>query len=84
MSFPMVPLFEVVGPTDNPYPGTFCLPQVPLPKGVNVKVGDKATIQVVEAANHGGALYNVRRSSLSPCQRNDLDWEEIRQGGTDL
>ncbi len=27
-SFSMVPRFEIVGSSDNPYPGTFCLPQV--------------------------------------------------------
>ncbi|KAH9210747.1 hypothetical protein DL95DRAFT_370494 [Leptodontidium sp. 2 PMI_412] len=58
MSFPMVSRFEIVGPSQNPYPGTFCLPQVPLPTNVNIKVGDLATIQVVETARHGGALYN--------------------------
>ena len=59
MSFPMVPIFEIVGSSDNPYPGTFCLPQVPLPVNVTVNIGDLATIQVVETAIHGGALYNV-------------------------
>jgi hypothetical protein len=58
-SFPMLPPFQIDGPSDNPYPGTFCLPQVPLPLNVIVNVGDEATIQVVETAVHGGALYNV-------------------------
>ena len=58
MSFPMVPLFQIVGPSKNPYPGTFCLPQVPLPAGANVKIGDNATIQVIETAIHGAALYS--------------------------
>ncbi|KAG0646105.1 hypothetical protein D0Z07_8168 [Hyphodiscus hymeniophilus] len=58
MSFPMVPTFEIIGPSNNPYPGSFCLPQVPLPANVTVNVGDLATIQVVETAVHGGALYN--------------------------
>ncbi|KAG9241848.1 hypothetical protein BJ878DRAFT_544825 [Calycina marina] len=58
MSFPMVPVFQIVGPSKNPYPGTFCLPQVPLPAGANVKIGDNATIQVVETAIHGAALYS--------------------------
>jgi len=58
MSFPMVPLFQIVGPSKAPYPGTFCLPQVPLPQGANVKIGDNATIQVVETAIHGAALYS--------------------------
>lgn len=59
MSLPMVPPFQITGPTVAPYPGTFCLPQVPLPANISVKVGDNATIQVVEAARHGAVLYNV-------------------------
>ena len=60
MSNPMIKPFQIGGPTNLPYPGTFCLPQVPLPQGWTVKVGDNATIQVVLAAKHGAALYNVR------------------------
>jgi len=60
MSFPMVPVFQIVGPSKNPYPGTFCLPQVPLPANTTVKVGDNATIQVVETAVHGASLFSVR------------------------
>lgn len=60
MSNPMVPPFQIVGPSKNEWPGTFCLPQVPLPVNASVKVGDNATIQVVETAVHGAALYNVR------------------------
>ena len=59
MSNPMVPAFQIVGPTRDPYPGTFCLPQVPLPANASVKVGDNATIQIIETAVHGAALYNV-------------------------
>lgn len=59
MSHPMVPPFQIVGPTNDPYPGTICLPQVLLPEGVSPKVGDLATIQVIETAKHGAALYNV-------------------------
>jgi len=59
MSFPMVPVFQIVGPSKNPYPGTFCLPQVPLPANITVNVGDNATIQVVETAIHGASLFNV-------------------------
>ncbi|KAK4096366.1 hypothetical protein N658DRAFT_436265 [Parathielavia hyrcaniae] len=58
MSFPMVPPFQILGPTKNPYPGTVCLPQVPLPVNASVKAGDLATIQVVELAVHGAALYS--------------------------
>jgi hypothetical protein len=59
MSFPMVPVFQITGPNKNPYPGTFCLPQVPLPANTTVNVGDNATIQIVETAIHGAALFNV-------------------------
>jgi hypothetical protein len=59
MSHPMVKPFQIVGPTNNPYPGTICLPQIPLPPDTSVNVGDHATIQVVEAAQHGAALFNV-------------------------
>jgi len=58
MSFPMVPVFQITGPSKGPYPGTFCLPQVPLPANTTVNVGDNATIQVVEVAVHGAALFN--------------------------
>lgn len=46
------------GPTGAPYPGTFCLPQLPMPAGLKVNVGDNATIQVIETALHGAALFN--------------------------
>jgi len=58
LSFPMVPVFQLVGPSKNPYPGTVCLPQVPLPANITVQAGDNATIQVVETAIHGAALYS--------------------------
>lgn len=58
MSHIMVPPFQITGPSDLPYPGTFCLPQVPLPSGITVKVGDHATIQVIETAQHGASLFN--------------------------
>ncbi|KAL2024266.1 hypothetical protein VTK56DRAFT_9422 [Thermocarpiscus australiensis] len=58
MSNPMVPPFQILGPSKNPYPGTVCLPQVPLPVNATVKPGDNATIQLVETAVHGAALYS--------------------------
>lgn len=66
MSFNMVPAFQIVGPTKDPYPGTFCLPQVPLPANTTVQPGDKATIQIIETAVHGAALYNVRHHLSIP------------------
>lgn len=60
MSHPMMPPFQILGPTKNPYPGTVCLPQVPLPDDApQVKAGDNATIQLVELAVHGASLYSV-------------------------
>lgn len=59
MSNPMVPPFQIIGPSRERYNGAFCLPQVPLPAHAPAfKVGDNATIQVVETAIHGAALYN--------------------------
>ena len=56
----MQPIFEIVGPSNELYPGSICLPQVPLPVNYTAKIGDNATIQVIETAQHGAALYNVR------------------------
>ncbi|PGH16279.1 hypothetical protein AJ79_01818 [Helicocarpus griseus UAMH5409] len=59
MSHPLISPFQLVGPTKDEYPGTFCLPQVPIPKHLDfLKVGDNATIQIIETALHGAALYN--------------------------
>ena len=58
-SSPMVPVFQIIGPKKEMYEGTFCLPQVPLPVNASVKVGDNATIQIIETAIHGAALFNV-------------------------
>lgn len=60
MSNSMVAPFQLLGPSKNPYPGTICLPQVPLPANTVVKAGDLATIQVVELAAHGASLFSVR------------------------
>lgn len=57
-SFVMQNGLNIVGPSREPWPGTFCLPQVPLPAGLQVDVGDNATIQIIETALHGAALYN--------------------------
>ena len=57
----MHPIFQLVGPSKDPYPGSFCLPFVPLPVNASVKVGDNATIQVIQVALHGASLYNVSR-----------------------
>lgn len=75
-SFIMQPTFQIVGPTNEEYPGQgICFPQVPLPANVTVKEGDNATIQVVENAKHGAALYNVRISHL-PYQWCTTKWKD--------
>jgi hypothetical protein len=66
MSHTVLGPFQITGPSNNPYPGTFCLPQVPLPANISVKPGDLATIQVVEAAKHGAGLFNVCSTSHKP------------------
>lgn len=58
-SVPLAARFEIEGPTDYPYPGTICLSQLPIPEGFEVKVGDHATIQVIETALHGASMYSV-------------------------
>jgi len=58
MSNVMLSGVQIIGPTNQPYPGTFCFPQVPLPANTTVKVGDNATIQLIETAVHGAGLYN--------------------------
>ncbi|KAH7358709.1 hypothetical protein B0T11DRAFT_330471 [Plectosphaerella cucumerina] len=57
-SSPLTTPFQILGPSKNPYPGTVCLPQLAMPKNVTVKAGDNATIQVIELAMHGAALYS--------------------------
>ena len=74
MSLPMTPVFEITGPSKQAYAGGFCIPQVPLPAGVTPNIGDNATIQVVEAAVHGAALYSVSLLS-NPGQDQLVDWE---------
>lgn len=69
MSHPMLAPIQIIGPSSEPYPGTFCLPQVPLPANITVNVGDHATIQVIETAIHGAALYNVGPAIYHPHAR---------------
>lgn len=59
MSHILVPPFQILGPTNDEYPGQFCLPQVPMPVNVTLSPGDKVTLQVIEVAQHGASLYNV-------------------------
>lgn len=51
-----ITLVEPFNQTSN---GTFCFPHVTLPADLEVKEGDKATIQVIQLGESGSALYNV-------------------------
>ncbi|MCJ1429354.1 hypothetical protein MMC29_007267 [Sticta canariensis] len=57
-SLPMQSVFQILGPTNVLYNGSFCLPQVALPVNFTAVIGNNATIQVIETAQHGAALYN--------------------------
>jgi hypothetical protein len=59
MDIPILPLIQIVGPSNNPYPGTMCFPNVSVPADTGVKVGDNATIQVILTAQHGASLFSV-------------------------
>jgi hypothetical protein len=65
MSHPVVKAFQIDGPSNDAFEGTICLPQVPLPENISFQIGDNITIQVIELAQHGAAIYNV--SPLSDC-----------------
>ncbi|KAF2162821.1 hypothetical protein M409DRAFT_57883 [Zasmidium cellare ATCC 36951] len=57
-SHPVVPPFQITGPNNSEYNGQFCLPQVRMPANLSLAVGDNITIQVIETAQHGAALYS--------------------------
>lgn len=59
MSHPVVPPFQITGPSNQEYDGQFCIPQVGMPANLSLQVGDNITIQVIETAQHGAALYSV-------------------------
>lgn len=61
-SHPVVPPFEITGPNNSYYPGQFCLPQVRMPANLSLAIGQNITIQVIETAQHGAALYSVSYS----------------------
>jgi len=58
MSHPIHPVFSIQGPNNQEYPGQFCIPQLGMPPNLDLQVGDNITIQVVELAQHGAALYS--------------------------
>ncbi len=62
-SLPMQTIFAIVGPQNTIYNGSICIPQVPLPVNYTAVVGANATIQIIEAAQHGAALYNVSQGN---------------------
>lgn len=62
-SHPVVPPFQILGPNNSYYPGQVCLPQVRMPANLSLAAGDLISIQVIETAQHGAALYSVRSVS---------------------
>ncbi|KAH8726566.1 hypothetical protein GQ44DRAFT_738974 [Phaeosphaeriaceae sp. PMI808] len=76
-SHAMLPGFSISGPSNSQYEGSFCLPQVPLPAGYQPNVGDNATIQVIELAQHGAALYNC--ADITFADVNDKDIPEVNK-----
>ncbi|KAL1311597.1 hypothetical protein AAFC00_001710 [Neodothiora populina] len=65
MSHNVVPAFSIRGPINQQYDGTICLPQVPLVPNVTFSIGDNLTIQVIELAQHGAAIYNCADVTLA-------------------
>ncbi|SPO00800.1 uncharacterized protein DNG_03548 [Cephalotrichum gorgonifer] len=55
---PLVKPWQLLGPSNGPYPGTLCLPDVKVPENLGIKAGDNATIQIVELAAHGASLFS--------------------------
>ncbi|KAH7324576.1 hypothetical protein B0I35DRAFT_449504 [Stachybotrys elegans] len=55
---PLVAPFRVYGPSNRPFPGTFCLPDIFLPDGKRPRDGDYATIQVIQVHQTGNAAHN--------------------------
>jgi len=47
--------------------GTLCVPNLPLPVGLTVTDGTKASLQVVTLGDKGNALYNVSSNTPKRC-----------------
>ncbi|KAK5697626.1 hypothetical protein LTR17_023941 [Elasticomyces elasticus] len=90
MSHAVVPPFEITGPTNDNYSGAFCLPQVRMPAEVNLSVGQNITLQVIELAQHGAALYScvdltlvedgspqVEQVTQDNCRNDSLNFELV-------
>jgi len=58
MTTSLVPRYAFLGPSNSPFPGTTCFPNVSLPDDAPAKAGDNATIQIVLSAQHGAALFS--------------------------
>ncbi|KAL7788200.1 hypothetical protein V8C37DRAFT_240995 [Trichoderma ceciliae] len=58
MSHQLVPPFSMIGPSNNPFPGTICLDKVSTPTDIGIKAGVNATIQILLSAQHGAALFS--------------------------
>lgn len=73
----MVPMFQISGPSNEMYAGRpICFPQVGLPANLSLPSGTNATIQVVESAKHGAALYSVRDQTNAPSStQTDLSFQ---------
>lgn len=65
LSHPVHAPFEITGPNNDQYDGQFCIPQIGMPANLDLQVGDNITIQVVEHAQHGAALYSVSLQAAS-------------------
>lgn len=76
MSHPVHPVMAITGPSNNEYPGQFCIPQIGMPAHLDLQVGDNITIQVIETAQHGAALYSVG----SPARNSTIRSNEKPQG----
>lgn len=80
-NFPMLPVFQITGPSRDQYEGSFCLLHVPLPANTTVKAGDLATIQVIETAVHGAALFNC--VDIIFADPGDEEIPEVNKGNCD-
>ncbi|GAB1741479.1 hypothetical protein NU219Hw_g6709t1 [Hortaea werneckii] len=75
MSHPIVPPFQITGPSNSEYGGQFCLPQTGMPANLSLEPGQNVTIQVIETAQHGAALYSCVDVTL--VDDHDGDYEEV-------
>jgi hypothetical protein len=73
MDIPLVPVFQMIGPNNDPFPGTFCLQNITVPQNIGARIGDNATIQVILTAQHGAPLYNVSHP-IFPVWESMLIW----------